>query len=67
MTQLTHFPDGIAGFEVAPDGARIVITHHVGGDENTQVSVLDPHNSDRIVPILVNPRVRFGSDRSAWQ
>jgi len=64
MTQLTRFPDGLSGFDIAPDGSRILLMHNVGGNENMQVSMLDPRHPERIAPVLDDPRVRFGF--STW-
>jgi hypothetical protein len=41
-TQLTNFPDGIGAYSLSPDGKRCVIMHARGGNENTQLSSLDP-------------------------
>ncbi|HMN97459.1 MAG TPA: S9 family peptidase [Phycisphaerales bacterium] len=60
-TKLTAFPDGLSSFRVSPDGTLILLMHAVGGNENTQVSLLDPSadgGKGRIVPLLASPRVR---------
>lgn len=61
-TRLTDFPDGLAGYSISPDGSLILLAHAVGGNENTQYSVLDPRAGEgkgRIAPVLVGPRVQF--------
>lgn len=64
-TKLTHFPDGLSGYSLSPDGKKILLFHAVGGNENTQVSLLDPtanNGQGRIVPVLNNPRVQFSAN-----
>ncbi len=64
MTQLTNFADGLSGFAISPDGSRILLMHQIGGNENMQVSMLRPDDPETIVPVLAEPRVRFGF--STW-
>lgn len=61
MVRLTDFPDGLSGFSIAPDGSRILLLHQVGGNENMQISMLDPDGGDapKVVPVLADRRVRF--------
>ncbi len=33
--QLTHFPDGLSGYSLSPDGTKILLLHAVGGNENS--------------------------------
>lgn len=59
--RLTHFPDGLSGYSLSPDGTKILLLHAVGGNENTQISLLDPEFSGgagRIVPGVHNPKVQ---------
>lgn len=61
-TKLTNFPDGVSAFDVSPDGTKILLLHAVGGNENTQISLLEPKadgGKGRIVPLLRNPKARF--------
>lgn len=61
-TKLTDFPDGVSGYSLSPDGKKILLAHAVGGNENTQISLLDPSangGKGKIVPILNNPKVQF--------
>lgn len=65
-TQLTNFPDGIGAFSLSPDGKRCVIMHARGGNENTQLSSLDPMSPGiaTLTPILANPAVQ--ASVNAW-
>lgn len=65
-TQLTDFSDGVSSFSLSPDGKRCVIAHARGGDENTQLSLIDPlaPGIAPLTPVLANPRVRAAVD--AW-
>jgi dipeptidyl aminopeptidase/acylaminoacyl peptidase len=61
MTKLTSFKDGLAGYSVSPDGARVLLFHAVGGNENTQISLLDPKadgGKGAMTPITENPKVQ---------
>src|SRR3954463_210880 len=55
MTRLTDFHDGLAGYTLSNDGSKILLLHAVGGNENTQISMLDP-KSGAITPLLANPK-----------
>lgn len=62
-TKLTNFPDGVGGYSVAPDGKSILLSHAVGGNENTQISWLDPKadaGKGKITPLLSDPKGQFG-------
>jgi dipeptidyl aminopeptidase/acylaminoacyl peptidase len=56
-TKLTDYPDGLSGFSVSPDGRRVILLHARGGNENTQLTLLDLA-SGATSPILSNPRVQ---------
>lgn len=56
--RLTNFKDGIAGYSVSPDGKRVLMTSAVGGNENTQISMLGEQN--QAVAITDNPKVQYG-------
>ncbi|HVZ94122.1 MAG TPA: S9 family peptidase [Phycisphaerales bacterium] len=61
-TQLTCFKDGTSGYSLSPDGKKILVSFAAGGNENTQVSVLDyKANSGKgaITPVLANPKVQY--------
>lgn len=65
-TRLTSFPDGLSSYQLSPDGRWVLLLHATGGNENTQVSLLDPKadgGAGSIVPLLRNPRVRHDSVR----
>ncbi len=60
FTRLTNYPDGLAGFTVSRDGRWVVLAHAVGGNENTQLSLLDlqaPAGGPTL-PVLENPKVQ---------
>jgi fermentation-respiration switch protein FrsA (DUF1100 family) len=66
-TKLTHFQDGLSGYSVAPDGKHILLFHAAGGNENTQISLLDPSANNakgNITPLLSDPKVQFAAN--AW-
>lgn len=65
-TKLTDFPDGVARFSLSPDGTRCLIMHARGGNENTQISLLDPMAPGiaPLTPVLANPRVQ--ASVNAW-
>jgi len=58
--QLTHFPDGLSRYTTSRDGKRVILHHAWGGNENTQLTLLDltaPEGSNTS-PILANPKVQ---------
>jgi len=60
--RLTNFKDGCTGYSISPDGGRILVYSAAGGNENTQVYLLDPNNNDtkaNITPLLSNTKVVF--------
>lgn len=55
-TRLTDYPDGLSAFSVSPDGKWIVLMHARGGNENTQLTLLDlAGGAAATTPILSNP------------
>jgi dipeptidyl aminopeptidase/acylaminoacyl peptidase len=60
VTKLTSYPDGLAGYSLSPDGKRVVLVHARGGNENTQLSLLDPmaEPGTAATPIVSNPKVQ---------
>ena len=56
-TKLTDYPDGLSGFSVSPDGKRVILAHARGGNENTQLTLMDPATGEK-TPILANPKVQ---------
>lgn len=62
-SKLTDYADGLSGFSVSPDGQRVVLLHARGGNENTQLTLLDPATGEKS-PILSNPRVQ--ASLNAW-
>lgn len=60
FVRLTNYPDGLAGFSASRDGRWVALQHAVGGNENTQISLLDlqaPAGTPAL-PVLANPRVQ---------
>jgi len=60
VSKLTNFPDGLSGFSLSPDGKRVVLMHARGGNENTQLTMLDPMSpgGSATSPILSDPKVQ---------
>ncbi len=56
--RLTDFPDGLAGYEISPDGKWVALEAAAGGNENNQVYLLDTA-ADSIKPVLQNPKVQY--------
>jgi len=60
FTRLTSYADGLAGFSVSRNGRWVVLAHAIGGNENTQLSLLDlqaPAGSPTL-PVLENPKAQ---------
>ncbi|MFN0152260.1 MAG: S9 family peptidase [bacterium] len=56
---LTSFPDGMSSYALSPDGAWIIVTAAVGGDENAQLYLVNAANGD-VTPLTANRAVRHG-------
>lgn len=59
-TRLTNFKDGLAGYSLSQDGSRMLAFAAAGGNEKTQVYLLDTRNTDpagNLRPLLFNPEV----------
>ncbi len=65
-TKLTDFPDGLAGFSLSLDGRHCVVMYARGGNENTQLALIDPMAPGiaPLEPVLSNPKVQAGV--STW-
>ena len=63
---LTDFPDGLSAYSLSPDGSRCLLMHARGGNENTQISIIDPMAPGiaPLTPVVANPRVQ--SRVNAW-
>jgi dipeptidyl aminopeptidase/acylaminoacyl peptidase len=64
--RLTDFADGLSGYTVSPDRRWVVLMHARGGNENTQLTLMDltaPAGSD-VRPVLDNPAVQ--ASVNAW-
>lgn len=58
--KLTDFPDGISGYTLSDDGKTIVVSAAVGGNEQTDLYLLDTRSS-RLQALLAHPDVVYGS------
>lgn len=63
MKKLTDFKDGLSGYSLSPDGKTIVLSAAIGGNENTNIWVMDTA-TDKITPALQNTEVQFSVQ--AW-
>ncbi len=65
-TQLTDFPDGLSSHTVSPDGRWVVLMHARGGNENTQLTLMDlsAPAGTAMRPVLDNPSVQ--ASVNAW-
>lgn len=65
--KLTDYKDGLSGYSLSPDGSKILLFHAVGGNENTQISLLDPKaepgSEGAITPIAADPKVQFAANQ----
>jgi dipeptidyl aminopeptidase/acylaminoacyl peptidase len=61
MTKLTSFADGLSGYSLSPDGTKILLFHAVGGNENTQISVMDTKTKD-VTPAASDAKVQFAAN-----
>jgi dipeptidyl aminopeptidase/acylaminoacyl peptidase len=57
--QISFFPDGVAFFRVSPDGQKLLLITHVGGDEQYDVHILE--NDAKLTPLLVDRTDRVES------
>jgi dipeptidyl aminopeptidase/acylaminoacyl peptidase len=63
--RLTDYPDGISRYSVSPDGKWAVLAHARGGNENTQLTLLDLAGGPTATsPLLANPAVQ--ADVNVW-
>lgn len=59
MERLTDFPDGLNSYSLSPDGRRIILSAAIGGNEQTDLYLLDVASGE-ISPLLVNPSIVYG-------
>jgi dipeptidyl aminopeptidase/acylaminoacyl peptidase len=59
-TKLTSFGDGLSDYTLSPDGKHVVLMHAPGGNENTQLTLMDPLAAPgtAMTPVLENPKVQ---------
>jgi dipeptidyl aminopeptidase/acylaminoacyl peptidase len=55
--KITSYADGVSGYSLSPDGKWAVVLHAVGGNEYTQVDLLDT-STDTIKPILSGAKIQ---------
>lgn len=58
--QLTTFEDGLDGFTLSKNGHVAIVTASVGGDENSQMYLMDTKTA-RILKLTNKPEVQYGS------
>ncbi len=63
MKKLTDFKDGLSGYSLSPDGKTITLGAAIGGNENTNIWVMDTA-TDKITPTLQNTEVQYSVQ--AW-
>lgn len=68
--QISFFPDGVPYFQVSPDGKKLLLATHVGGDEQYDIYLLEPEKNFKLTPLLVDREVRVESvswaNNSQW-
>lgn len=66
FVKLTDFPDGLAGFSISPDGKRVVLENSRGGNENMQLTLIDPMAEPGTAgtPVVADPKVR--AEVTSW-
>ncbi len=60
--RLTDYKDGLASFAISHDGTKVLLQFSQGGNENNQISFLDPAangGKGAITPLLANPKVQY--------
>jgi dipeptidyl aminopeptidase/acylaminoacyl peptidase len=59
-TRLTDYPDGLSSYTVSRDGRWVVLGHARGGNENTQLSLMDltAGPGARTLPVVDDPKVQ---------
>ena len=62
VKKLTDYKDGLAGFSLSRDDKRLLLANAAGGNENTQISILNPAD-DSITAVLQNPKVMYTPQR----
>jgi len=62
--QMSFFPDGVAYFQVSPDGEKLLLATHVGGDEQYDIYLLEPAKNHKLTPLVVDRQKRVES--VAW-
>ncbi len=61
-TKLTNYPDGLSGFSMSDDGTRILLAYAAGGNENTQIALLDT-TTRQITDLLKNSKVQHAVNK----
>ncbi|MCB9365860.1 MAG: S9 family peptidase [Calditrichaeota bacterium] len=58
--QLTTFEDGIDGFTLSRNGHAAIVEASVGGDENSQLYLMDTHTG-QLAKLTNRPEIQYGS------
>ncbi len=66
VTRLTNYEDGLSNYSVSPDGHTVILMNAAGGNENTQLTLMDLNApaGTALVPVLANPTVQAAVN--AW-
>jgi len=64
--RLTDYKDGLASYTLSHDGTKALLQFSQGGNENNQISLLDPAangGKGAITPLLANTKVQYSVNR----
>lgn len=61
-TKLTTYADGLGGFSLSENGKHVLLYHAIGGNENIQISHLDPATGT-ISDLLKNSKVQHAVNK----
>ncbi len=58
--QVSFFADGVAYYELSPDGTKVLAATHQGGNEQYDIHLIEPGKKS-VTPLVVNPKKRVES------
>ncbi len=58
--QISFFADGVAYYDLSPDGTKILAATHQGGNEQYDIHLIEPAKKS-VTPLIVNPKKRVES------
>ncbi len=58
--QISFFPDGVAFYDLSPDGSKILVATQTGGNEQFDIQLLEPQKKT-VTPLVINPNKRVES------